>query len=202
MPQEKPLLLKTYFCVRTGLGQHVLSEVFNTKKEVYSIALAVGKIYAKTFKFGAGMYYRFYEHYYDYIKNETYIIQDQTPHFKSNPFHYATNYGIFVSSELLLSPIGIGLDLGLNLYKPFYKIDWQISQGKTFNDVYFPAELDDYYRIKRTISGRLGLTYYLINTATSPQHNFFVAAHINANLGQADFSELSLGYVHRFGQKK
>jgi hypothetical protein len=42
----------------------------------------------------------------------------------------------------------------------------------------------------------LGLRYYAITAKKAPQHNVFVAANINANLGQADFSELSFGYVY------
>ena len=43
----------------------------------------------------------------------------------------------------------------------------------------------------------MGLKYYIINTKKKPKHNIYLSAHINSNLGQADFSELSLGYVYR-----
>lgn len=29
-----------------------------------------------------------------------------------------------------------------------------------------------------------------------PENNFYIGAHINSNLGQADFSEISLGYIY------
>ncbi len=41
-----------------------------------------------------------------------------------------------------------------------------------------------------------------LNFSQSPKSNIFIACHINANLGQADFTELSLGYVHRFKFKE
>ncbi|MDH7444450.1 acyloxyacyl hydrolase [Aquimarina sp. 2201CG14-23] len=197
---EKPERKRTsqmYFSLRAGIGQNVLSEVFNDKKEVYSGAIAIGKVINKTFKYGGGFYYRFYEHYHDYIVNDGEVVVEQFPHFRDNPARYASNYGLFGTAELFLGHIGMEFEIGLNISKPFYKVDWQISQGETYNGVYEPAELDWYYEIKRTISSRMGLKLYLINTNKAPKNNLFIAAHINANLGQADFSELSLGYVYR-----
>ncbi|GAA3514572.1 hypothetical protein GCM10022393_30660 [Aquimarina addita] len=198
---EKKRSSQRYFEVRTGIGQNVLSEVFNDKKEVYSVAASTGTIINKTFKFGGGIYYRFYEHYYDYIKNDGELVIEQVPFFQENPFRYATNYGLFGTAELLLGHIGLEFDIGLNISKPFYKIDWQLSQGFVYDDVYYLGELDWYYEVKRTISSRMGIKYYVTNTNKSPKNNFFISAHINANLGQADFSELSIGYVYRFNKK-
>lgn len=197
---------QTYFSSRIGIGQNVLSEKFNTKKEVYSFSASAGKIINNTFKFGGGFYYRFYEHYYDYIKNNEVLVEEQYPHFADNPYGYATNFGLFATSELLIDHFGFEFDLGLNIYKPFYKIDWKLNQGYTYqnaNDVTVEVlgELDWYYEIKRTISARMGLKYYLWSTNMAPKHNIFIGAHINANLGQADFTELSLGYVYRCSLK-
>ncbi len=190
---------ETYFSGRIGIGQNVLSRIYNDKKEVYSVALSAGKIINRTFKFGAGFYYRFYEQYYDHIKENGELISEQVPNFRENPYHYATNLGVFVSTELLMGHLGVEIDLGVNIYKPFYKIDWQLSQGYFFNGEYVRfGELDSYYQIKRTISSKLGIKYYLFNTSKSPKSNIFLGASINANLGQADFSDLSLGYVYRF----
>lgn len=195
---EKTKTSQTFFSARSGVGQNVLSEVFNTKKDVYSFALSAGKIINKTFKFGGGFYYRFYEHYYNYINNGGALIEEQGQTFKENPYGYATNFGVSASAELLMSHIGIEIEIGMNIYKPFYSIDWQLSQGFSSNGVTYPAELDWYYEIKRTIASRLGLKYYLFTTDKAPRYNLFLSAHINANLGQADFSELSFGYVYRF----
>lgn len=197
---------QTYFAFRFGLGQNVLSEKFNTKKEVYTISASAGKVLNNTFKFGGGLYYRFYEHYYDYIKNNEVLVKEQLPHFKDKPFAYATNYGLFATSELLMNHIGFEFELGLNIYKPFYKIDWQLNQGYSYENadgdmVEVLGELNSYYEIKRTISARMGLKYYLWTTNKAPKHNIYLGAHINANLGQADFTELSLGYVLRFSGK-
>jgi len=198
---------QNYVSFRFGLGQNVLSEKFNTKKEIFTVSASAGKIINNTFKFGGGFYYRFYEHYYDYIKNNEALVAEQVPHFTENPFGYATNFGLFATSELLLDHIGFEFQLGLNIYKPFYKIDWQLNQGYTYENgngesIEVLGELDWYYEIKRTISARMGLKYYLWSTNKAPKHNVFLGAHINANLGQADFTELSLGYVYRFNLKE
>ncbi|WP_197429355.1 acyloxyacyl hydrolase [Winogradskyella endarachnes] len=197
---------QTFLDFRLGIGQNVLSEKFNSKKEVYSMAASAGKIINNTFKFGGGFYYRFYEHYYNYINNNEALVAEQVPHYTKNPFGYATAFGLFATSELLISHIGIELDLGLNIYKPFYKIDWQLNKGYSFENaenetIEVLGELDWYYEIKRTVSARMGLKYYVWSTNKAPKHNLYIGAHINANLGQADFTELSLGYVYRFNFK-
>jgi len=198
---------QTYLTTRFGIGQNVLSKKFDTKKEVYSFAMSAGKIINNTFKFGGGFYYRFYEHYYDYINNNEALVEEQFPNFRDNPYGYATNFGFFATSELLLDHIGFEFDLGLNIYKPFYKIDWQLNQGHSYENsngdmIEVLGELNWYYEIKRTVSARMGLKYYLWSTNKAPKHNIFIGAHINANLGQADFTELSFGYVYRFNLKE
>jgi hypothetical protein len=66
---------QTYLSTRFGIGQNILSKEFDTKKEVYSFAMSAGKIINNTFKFGGGFYYRFYEHYYDYINNNEALVE-------------------------------------------------------------------------------------------------------------------------------
>lgn len=198
---------ESYVSFRFGIGQNVLSEAFNSKKEVYSFSASTGKIINNTFKFGAGFYYRIYEHYYDYIKNNETLVAEQLPHFTDNPFGYASNFGLFATSELLLGHVGFEFDIGVNIFKPFYKVDWQLNQGYTYENVdgitiEVLGELDWYYEIKRTISARMGLKYYLYSNNKRPKHNIYLGAHINANLGQADFTELSIGYVYRFNFKE
>lgn len=205
--QDKISSTQTYFDFRSGIGQNVLSEFYNDKKDVYSIAISAGKIVNKTFKFGAGFHYRYYENYYDYIKGNGYLIEEQVPYFKDHPYNYATNYGMFFSSELLMSHIGFEFDIGVNFYKPFYKIDWQLNEGYSYETgqgetVVVLGELNSYYKLKKTVPTRLGLKYYFITNQNAPKHNLYVGAHINANLGQADFSELSLGYTYRLDLKQ
>ena len=185
----------------------MLSEIFNDRKGIYTLALSAGRIHNGTFKFGGGIYYRFYKHYYDYIKNNEELVETTYPIFKESPFLYASSYGLFGSTELLLSHFGVEADIGITISKPAYKVDWMLNQGYDYENaegetIVVLGELTSYYEIKRTISSRLGLKYYFITNDKNPKHNFYIGAHINANLGQADFTELSFGYVKRLELKE
>ena len=128
----------------------------------------------------------------------------------SNAFTNALNIGISVKGELVLNHIGIEIQGGINIFKPAYKVDWRINKGWGEVPKVIPESggnfrlgdiNEDYYKIKRTISARLGLKYYFINTTKTPTDNVFIGAFINSNLGQADFSELAIGYVKTFSSK-
>jgi Lipid A 3-O-deacylase (PagL) len=179
-----------YYSFRFGIGQKVFSQSDISKKEVYVLAASKGIIVNKTFKFGYGFCYRFYKDYYDFVKNDSYLLT------KNNSELLASNFALFANSEILLSHFGIELEFGVNLYKPIYKYDYEINNGKIKNGIYEKPELDWYYDIKKTISSRLGLKYYFLNNNKSPIQNLFLGGFINANFGQADFSELTFGYVY------
>lgn len=197
--------LYNYLSIRGGLGQNVFAEAFNDKKDVYTMALEYGRVHNRTFKLGLGIYYRFYEHYYNYIRNNESLVQAgrQYDYLKSNPWYYSTNLGVSVHGEVLLNHIGIDLQLGYNLHKPAYQLEWKINEGWEQT----PREIPTYwqlgsmgskYKIKHRISSRLGMKYYLIGMEKSPRNNLYVGIHLNANLGQADFTEMSIGYVRSF----
>ena len=181
--------LQYYYSIRTGIGQQTLleAEEYNTKKEVYSAAISAGKIYNKVLKVGVGFSYRFYEHYYDYIKENE--LEDYIDH----PYRNSTNFNVFIGAELLLSHVGLEWQMGFNIYKPFYKEQWLLTEEDGLNW---------YYEIKKALPSRLGLKLYALNTNKSPKNNFFIGANINSNFGQADFNELSFGYVHSLSIKK
>ena len=202
-----------FFSFRTGYGQNVLSEAFGAKKSVYTLSGDYGKIYNTILKLGIGTYVRFYQTYYDYISNNESLVQNgrEFSDLSSNAFTNALNIGITIKGELLLNHFGIELQGGINLYKPAYKVDWRINKGWGDVPKIIPESggnfrlgniNEDYYKIKRSISARLGLKYYLINTNKTPANNIFIGAYINSNLGQADFSELAIGYVKTFASKK
>lgn len=200
-----------YVSFRTGFGINVLSKVHSDKKEVYTLAGEYGKVLNNTFKVGVGFYYRFYQTYYDYIVDDESLVQDgrEFDYFKEDPWRYATNLGLAINGEFLLNHIGIEVTLGFNIHKPAYAIDWRINQGWSVVPRVIPAdadyivlgEFDTKYKVKHIVSARLGLKYYLIGTHKAPRNNFYLGAHINTNLGQADFTELNLGYVHNFNFK-
>ncbi|MDD5149150.1 MAG: acyloxyacyl hydrolase [Flavobacterium sp.] len=184
--------VQNYFSTRFGIGIKVLSRNYDAQKGVLTSSFSFGKIKHKTYKYGLGLYYHFYEDYYDYIKEDGQIINDKFPNFKKAPIQYSSALGIFSNFEILMNHISLEAELGVNLYKPAYKMDWQLNDGLT----YYPREFGVKDKFKNVISTRLGLRYYALNTKKSPLHNLFLATNINANLGQADFSELSFGYVY------
>ncbi len=197
-----------YISVRSGLGINVLALAFNNKAEVYTLSGEYGWVWNKTYRFGFGAFYRFYQHYYDYIKgNESLVREGQEfESYKSNPGWYASNIGVFANMEFLLNHVGIDLQIGANLFKPSYKFDWRINEGWDYPPRELPPNwvLGEYttkFHLKHIISTRMGLKYYFLGTDKVKPHNFYVGAHINANLGQADFTDISFGYVHNFGLK-
>lgn len=194
-----------YFALRGGLGLNVLAVAFNDKDRVYVLAGEYGRVYNNTVKVGVGFYYRSYQHYYEYIKGNESLVQPgrEYDYFRSDPWRYSTNIGMSIHGEIFLNHIGIDLQLGYNFHKPAYKLDYRINEGWENTPREIPTDwvlgtLNSKYKLKHRISSQLGLKYYLIGMEKAPKNNFYVGAHLNANLGQADFSELSFGYVHNF----
>jgi hypothetical protein len=161
-----------------------------------------------------GAFYRFYQHYHDYIKGNESLVQpgQEFEQFRNDPVRYSTNFGIHLNGEVLLGHFGISTQLGVNFYKPAYAIDWRINEGWDYPPRELPpnwvlGEYNTKYQLKKLISTRLGIRYYLfkaqVTTPNTDLHtnakgvriNPFVGAHLNANLGQADFTELSIGVI-------
>ena len=193
------------YSVRAGFGVNALSEAFNDKKPVYTFMAEYGRVYNNTWKWTAGVFYRFYQHYYDYIANEESLVQPgrEFEDFTSAPGWNASNIGIMGSGEVLLNHVGIEISIGLNIHKPAYKIDWRINQGWDNTPADIPefwqlGEFDTKFRLKHAIASRLGLKYYLWPTKEFRPNNLYSSFHINANLGQADFTEFGIGYIHQF----
>lgn len=195
--------------VRGGYGFHIFADAFNYNKDVYSFSLEYSKIYQKTYRIGIGAYYRYYEHYYNYLTNNESLVQEgrEFNNLTQNPFWNASNIGVMGSFEFLLNHFGIEVQVGANLHKPAYKIDWRINQGwdntpRVIPEDWILGEFDTKYNLKQIIYSRMGLKYYVLGTNEVPKHNLYLAAHINSNLGQADFTEFSLGYVYSFNFKE
>lgn len=197
-----------YISPRFGIGTNILSLVYNDKKEVYTVGISAGKQLHKTFKFGIGFSYRYYEHYYDYIIQNESLVQDgrEFEDLKNNPIWSASNLTLFAEGEFLLNHIGVTFLIGANIHKPAYDIDWRINQGwdNTPRDIpenWMLGEYNSKFNLKKLLATQLGLRYYLFGNETNPTHNIYAGASINANLGQADFTELALGYVYLLPKK-
>jgi hypothetical protein len=171
------------FMIRNGLGIHEYGNaggpVGGPKRLVNSLSLSGGILFREHIKFNFGFSGRYYHHYYHQItesQNEKYI---------NHPKRNSSNVYFFTGAEFLAGHIGIVAEGGLNLYKPFFR--------QQYLDVEGPIDTD--YWLKQLFNARLGLNCYLLNTTKNPSSNIFIAAYINANFGQADFSEVSFGVV-------
>lgn len=186
---QKPKLkhTKQYFAIaRIGIGMHEFgspdSETGGVKRAVNIISFGVGTVFKQVVKLRLGFSYRFYQQYYNYI------INYQPDMYKDNPVYNSSNFQVYIGGELLLGHIGVDVEFGINILKPFYACHHELHEDD--NEVK--------YWLKQILSPRLGLKLYLNNTANNPKNNLYVGAYINANYGQADFSEITMGFVHRF----
>jgi hypothetical protein len=180
---------QTFIEMSAGLGMHEMGGpntiIERLKKTVASVSASGGIIFNRQIKFKAGFIYRFYHHYYSYIKE---FDQEE---YQDYPVYNSSNLIIFTGVEFLLGHVGMDAEVGINIFKPFYK-----EHSNSFeNDTGLS------YSMKRLFASRLGLKVYAISTEKNPPINAFIGAHINANMGQADFSSLSIGIVKRFLKK-
>jgi hypothetical protein len=212
--ESKQYKTQQYLEARFGYGQNVLALAFNDLRPVRTVSITWGKTHKGYLRWGVGAFYRFYQHYHDYIVgNESLVRPGQEFNaFRDNPWRYASNFGVHLNGEVLLGHFGVSTQLGFNFYKPAYAIDWRINEGWDYPPRELPpnwvlGEYNTKYQLKKYISSRLGIRYYLWDTrsgsAKQKHHtiNPFIGAHLNANLGQADFTELSFGLIVRLNSK-
>ena len=171
---------RSYFLqLRTGAGMHVRGNPFGPlngpEYGVYSAAVSGGIIFKKHIKVRAGFTYR------DYGKLMDYTGQPYSTWQSSNLF-------FFLGCEFLVGHFGMDIEGGINLYKPFYHRFYRDYEGSTASTFYF---------LKSTFPMRMGLNYYIIDPYKNSRFNVFLGANIDANFGQADFSEINLGYCIR-----
>jgi len=190
---EKPRIKKSkqfFIELRNGIGIHELGDtdtpLARVKKSVFSASFGGGIIFKQMVKIKAGFTYRFYSHYYNFI------LENEPENYVDYPVLNSSNLFIYGGFEFLIGHFSIDAELGLNIFKPFYKE----HSSRFENDGKFS------YTLKRVFATRLGLRFYAISTAKNPPNNVFIGAHINANMGQADFSEVSVGFVHVFNNSR
>ena len=174
---------KNALIIRTGYGFHELGgtdgPLNGPKKGIYSLALHYGWYLRPFIRLRAGLTYRYYEAYHDYI------VDNNLADFIDAPDKNASNIFASAGLEFLLDHVGLDIEMGINLYKPFFDEFYDIFESRSSFDK----------TTKKILATRMGLQLYLLNTSKHPENNLFLGAHINANYGQADFTGFSLGYV-------
>lgn len=189
MEQKWPAL--GFLSLRHGLGVHQLGGTGPTRNKalypVYTVALSGGMLLHGFVKVRIGVAYRFYQSFYGLIMTQHY------PEYEKNPMLNASSLSLLLGSEFMLGHAGLDMELGFNVLKPFFPQFHQDFEpkGRPFNT-----------RVKSIFTQRIGLNVYLFNIKKSPKHNVSLGAHINANFGQAEFSDISLSYTLMMGGRK
>ena len=184
-PQEIDREKHVFIQVRSGLGYHEYGgtrvPIGGETRPVYTFSLSGGVIYRNHIKVRTGFAYRYYEHYYNDI------ILNKEEDFISNPRLNASNIYWFLGTEFLLGHVGLNMEGGLNLYKPYFEVYFdKYGTGNGLKSF-----------LKKSFNSRLGLNLYARNTNKNPKHNVYLGINISTNFGQADFAEGSFGYVMR-----
>ncbi len=180
---EPKLGKQRFYQLRFGSGLHEFGStekpIGGPKYPVFTLAGDYGFLYNQQLKFYGGLFYRYYASYYHYIKNNS---PDE-----KHPVWHASNINFHLGLEYLLGHVGMNIEGGINLFKPFYSEFFDLYEGQ-----------GDFREFRMsTFNTRLGLNLYLKNTNNNPRSNLALGAHINANFGKADFGELGLTYVRR-----
>jgi len=178
---------KQYFVnTQIGVGFHEYGgaegPINGPKLMIYSFAVSYGKIVKDHVKLKYGMVYRHYDRAYNPTK------EDSTSTKKSNGLldEDATNFYVFFGAEFLIGHVGMNIESGFNLYKPYYN---------KFHEEYNAGESAFKSFMKKKVPMKLGLNYYLISNEKKPKNNFYVGVHVAANWSQADFTDFSIGYT-------
>lgn len=176
-PERKKMKIPaTYFLEeQTGIGFHArgspYAPVQTPKYGVFSSAIAGGVVLKNHIKLRAGLTYRNYGQ-----------LMDNQPVAYSS--WQSSNIFFSLGCELLVGHFGMDVEAGINLYKPFYRQFYITYEGSTVATVYY---------LKSIFPVRLGLNYYFLSPYSYSLFNVFIGAHIDANFGQADYSELGIG---------
>ena len=175
---------KAFFLyLRQGSGVNELGgtsgPVGGEKGMIYSASVAGGILFSQHIKVRAGFTYRYYQLISRYDS-------EMEPWEYSQPARiFASNVYFFAGCEFLIGHFGLDAEGGLNLYKPFYRNFFEtFESGSEFS-----------YWLRKLFPTRLGLNYYLVSSEKNPKNNLSIGAFINANFGEADFSELSIAYT-------
>lgn len=163
------------FGVEAGLGWHEFGEstepVGGAKYPVYSFGFMLSKLTHPVHLWQAGIFVNYYTSFHHFIVSQEMYENRQALH--------ATTVVLFAGHQLMMGRLGLDVKLGLYLWNPFRR--------KYHSEIIQKPE-----PLKMLSSNKLGVNYYFFDPSRST-FNLYVGMHIKANLGQADFTEFSLG---------
>lgn len=172
---------KFRFNVRLGVGIHELARttepIGTSKYAIYVTDFYVSKRLGKISNVHAGVEINQYNSYYRYIV--------QNDFFTSNRKQKATVVTVFLGHEFMIGHVSLLSQGGINVYNPFFNEYIKM----------YKSEAGLQTELKKYISTRLGLQYYIWDPKYCTRSNIFIGAYIKANFGQADFICSQVGFV-------
>ena len=167
------------FNVRLGLGAHEFGNekgpIGGPKYAIYSSSLYLSKRYGGISNVHAGITGRYYSNYYSYISDSSL--------YSSGKQIRSCAFSAFLGYEFMCGHYSLLAQGAINIYNPFYKY-------------YHAVPKQDFFEFGETWNhNRLGVQYYLFEPSAQNHFNMFAGIYINANLGRADFTDVSLGFV-------
>ena len=173
---------KIRFGFRIGVGWMQRGDAFTDVtpgKQYYVLngSFFVSRRLGKIYKLQTGLIYRYYENYARAIKD--WQVAEKHSFLQSSALIW------YIGNELQFGRFSFQVDVGANLYKPFFQTYFnQIEKGNRVT-----------YWTQQILTTRIGAGVYVLDPYKHPGHNVFFHAHVNANVGQAEFTELGIGYV-------
>lgn len=173
---------KLRFGFRVGAGWMQRGDAFTdqTPGKMYYVlngSFFISRRLGKIWKLQTGIIYRYYQNY-------ARAIRDWQIPVRSSFLQSSALIG-YVGNEFQFGRFAFHVDVGANLYKPFFR--------EYFNRVEKGSNIT--FWTQQILITRIGGAFYLLDPYKHPSHNVFIHAHVNANVGQAEFTELGIGYV-------
>jgi len=172
---------KTKGIVRTGMGFHQFGESAKPyggpvyKNSIVSIGAAHN--YSAVAYLSFGINFTYYDSFYHFML-------DQELYNQKDLFYESCMITVFCAHEYLFDRVGIYTELGIDLYKPFYRKYSLFYDNKMKGDE----------TIKAFNSNKLGLQYHFFKP-TSSGFDIIAGVYIKSNFAQADFIECALSFA-------
>lgn len=168
--------------MRMGIGVHeragTISPTGTPKFAVYQ-----GSIYAsKRFGLLSNVHLGFTTKYYNAYAYQIEKIQNFPLNQK---FEKSLVISLIAGYEFMLNRFSLLLQGGLDVYKPYFR-DYIVIEDEKKGISKF---------VESWFSSRIGFNYYFKNPMQYHKINAFIGTYVNADFGEADFAEISLGLV-------
>lgn len=172
---------KIHFAARLSLGHNEqgasTGPVNGPKYPVYLASFYIHRNYSSITKYHAGIEGYYNTGVYDFITSQDYYQNKQ----REKSFAGL----IFLGNEFLFGHVSMVTQGGLYLYNPFYH--------DRYKQLYIDGDTKAW--LKTWLTARFGFQYYLKDATIHTRHNFFAGWYVKTNFGQADFMEVSAGYL-------